>query len=137
MLTELNKWTSDQTNGLIKDLLPPGSITSKTNQVYGNALYFKGAWYDKFDKSDTKFKDFHLLNGSSVSVPFMSNIKDYQYVEAYDGRIGGRRGRRGSPQRRIDFVADHPFLFSIREDKTATVLFVGQIFDPSKSSSSA
>ncbi|CAH8255910.1 unnamed protein product [Arabidopsis lyrata] len=36
--------------------------------------------------------------------------------------------------KRIDFVADHPFLFMIREDKTGTVLFVGQIFDPSNSS---
>lgn len=38
------------------------------------------------------------------------------------------------PPKRIDFVADHPFLFLIREDKTGTVLFVGQIFDPSKKS---
>ncbi|CAN6924449.1 unnamed protein product, partial [Brassica oleracea] len=38
------------------------------------------------------------------------------------------------PPKRIDFVADHPFLFLIREDKTGTVLFVGQIFDPSDKS---
>lgn len=44
-------------------------------------------------------------------------------------------GRGFSSGRRIDFVADHPFLFMIREDKTGTVLFVGQIFDPSKSAS--
>ncbi|CAN7101185.1 unnamed protein product [Brassica rapa subsp. narinosa] len=36
------------------------------------------------------------------------------------------------PPKRIDFVADHPFLFLIREDKTGTVLFFGQIFDPSQ-----
>ena len=35
------------------------------------------------------------------------------------------------PPKKIDFVADHPFLFLIREEKTGTVLFVGQIFDPS------
>ncbi|KAF2567625.1 hypothetical protein F2Q68_00026839, partial [Brassica cretica] len=34
----------------------------------------------------------------------------------------------------IDFVADHPFLFLIREDKTGTVLFVGQIFNTFKCS---
>jgi len=30
----------------------------------------------------------------------------------------------------INFVADHPFLFLIREDLTGTILFVGQVLDP-------
>ena len=30
----------------------------------------------------------------------------------------------------IDFVADHPFLFFIREDGTGTILFVGQVLNP-------
>jgi serpin B len=30
----------------------------------------------------------------------------------------------------IDFVADHPFLFIIREDSTKTILFVGQVLNP-------
>ncbi|XP_057419186.1 serpin-ZX-like [Lotus japonicus] len=30
----------------------------------------------------------------------------------------------------IDFVADHPFLFFIREDFSGTILFVGQVLDP-------
>jgi len=31
---------------------------------------------------------------------------------------------------RINFVADHPFLFLIREDLTGTILFVGQVLNP-------
>ncbi|XP_023753475.1 serpin-ZX [Lactuca sativa] len=31
---------------------------------------------------------------------------------------------------KIDFVADHPFVFVIREDMTGVVLFMGQIVDP-------
>ncbi|KAJ0750737.1 putative Serpin family protein [Helianthus annuus] len=31
---------------------------------------------------------------------------------------------------KVDFVADHPFLFVIREDKTGVVLFMGQVVDP-------
>ncbi|XP_058222740.1 serpin-ZX-like isoform X2 [Rhododendron vialii] len=30
----------------------------------------------------------------------------------------------------IDFVADHPFLFVIREDMTGAVLFIGQVLNP-------
>ncbi|KAI3686746.1 hypothetical protein L1987_80431 [Smallanthus sonchifolius] len=31
----------------------------------------------------------------------------------------------------VDFVADHPFLFVIREDVTKVMLFMGQVIDPS------
>ncbi|AES73939.1 putative Serpin family protein [Medicago truncatula] len=30
----------------------------------------------------------------------------------------------------LDFVADHPFLFLIREDLTGTIIFVGQVLNP-------
>ncbi|KAK9064605.1 hypothetical protein SSX86_015987 [Deinandra increscens subsp. villosa] len=31
---------------------------------------------------------------------------------------------------KVDFLADHPFLFVIREDMTGVVLFMGQVIDP-------
>ncbi|KAF3598967.1 hypothetical protein F2Q69_00036693 [Brassica cretica] len=81
---ELNEWAEVHTNGLIKDLLPHGSLTDQTVVVYGNALYFKGQWEVTFDKSYKKDKEFHLLSGTSVSVPFMRSYKK-QYIHAYDG----------------------------------------------------
>ncbi|KAG7584688.1 Serpin superfamily [Arabidopsis thaliana x Arabidopsis arenosa] len=236
---EVNSWALRHTNGLIKDLLPLGSVTSQTLWIYGNALYFKGAWEDKFDKSMTKHKPFYLVNGKQVHVPFMTNY-ERQYIEAYNGfkvlRLPYRQGDNDTsrqfsmciylpdekdgldnlmekmtctdgfldshipswrvrvgqfripkfkiefgfeassvfndfaldvslhqkamieideegteaaaatalsvapgciafmPPPPINFVADHPFFFMIREDKTGTVLFAGQIFDPSVSS---
>jgi serpin B len=31
---------------------------------------------------------------------------------------------------KIDFVADHPFLFLIREDFSGKILFIGQVLNP-------
>ncbi|KAL5558180.1 hypothetical protein UlMin_034391 [Ulmus minor] len=81
---EVNSWAEKETSGLIKEVLPPGSVDSSTKLVFGNALYFKGAWGEKFDASKTQDHDFHLLNGSSVKVPFMTSKKK-QVVSAYDG----------------------------------------------------
>lgn len=237
---EVNSWVQESTNDLIKDLLPPGSVTNETERVYANALYFKGTWQTPFDDYDTRKRKFNLLNGSTVPVPFMTSDED-QYIAAYDGfkvaRLPFQGGRGDSsrtfamyfylprkkdglvnlveriattpgfldahspscevkvgtfripkfeisfgflvsevfsqlgldsnnlyhkaciridesgveaaaatadeacgcylgmePPKRIDFVANKPFLFLIREDATGTVLFVGQIFDPSQSS---
>ncbi|AES73226.1 serpin-ZX-like protein [Medicago truncatula] len=72
-----------KTNGIIKQLLPSRSVNSLTRLIIANALYFKGVWNDKFDASKTKDYDFHLLNGSSIKVPFMTS-KEEQYIRAFD-----------------------------------------------------
>ncbi|AES68894.2 serpin-ZX [Medicago truncatula] len=81
---EGNLWAEKETNGLIKELLPPRSVDSLTRLIFANALYFKGAWSEKFDVLKTKDYDFHLLNGSSVKVPFMTS-EENQFIEAYGG----------------------------------------------------
>jgi len=50
----VNSWVEHHTNNLIKDLLPDGSVTSLTNKIYANALYFKGAWKRPFEKYYTR-----------------------------------------------------------------------------------
>ncbi|KAM0909084.1 hypothetical protein ACQ4PT_015034 [Festuca glaucescens] len=58
-----------------------GPVDNTTKLVLGNALYFKGAWPEKFDASKTKDDMFHLLDGSSVQTPFMSTTKK-QYISS-------------------------------------------------------
>jgi serpin B len=81
---EVNLWAEKETNGLIKEILPQESVNSLTRLIFANSLYFKGAWNVPFTDKWTYNYDFHLLNGSSVKVPFMtSNLN--QIIEAFDG----------------------------------------------------
>lgn len=81
---EVNLWAEKETSGLVKEILPPGSVDASTRLIFANAVYFKGAWSEKFDASNTKDHDFFLLDGSSVQVPFMSS-KEEQYIRSFDG----------------------------------------------------
>ncbi|KAL3617806.1 hypothetical protein CASFOL_038127 [Castilleja foliolosa] len=80
---EANTWAEKKTSGLIKDLLPSGSVDSSTRVILANAVYFKGAWKQKFDPSLTKDHDFFLLNGRSARVPFMTSYK-MQHISSFD-----------------------------------------------------
>lgn len=84
MANEVNAWAEKETNGLIKELLPSGSVDGSTRLILANALYFKGAWNEKFDASKTRDSNFYLTDGSSVQVPFMTSKKK-QFLRAFDG----------------------------------------------------
>ncbi|KAL1332943.1 hypothetical protein AAHE18_11G064800 [Arachis hypogaea] len=225
---EVNSWAEKETNGLIKEVLPAESVDGSTRLIFANAIYFKGAWNEKFDAQMSKDHDFHLLDGSSVKALFMGEDKRHfsMYMvlpDAMDGvsalleKVSFESGflERKLPHQkvlvgdfripkvhisfeleasnvlkelgvvlpfkggdltemvnsfvsqnlyvfsiyhksfvevnedgteaaaasvvtmkltgsvrfptRIDFVADHPFLFLIREDLTGTVLFIGSL----------
>ncbi|XP_008220716.1 PREDICTED: serpin-ZX [Prunus mume] len=103
----VNSWAEKETSGLIKEILPPGSVDSSTRLIFANALYFKGAWNEKFDASTTKQHDFHLLDGSTVKAPFMTSEKK-QFVSSYDGfTVLGLPYKQGEDKRRFSM---HVFL---------------------------
>ncbi|XP_068480716.1 serpin-ZX [Phaseolus vulgaris] len=99
--SEVNSWAAKETNGLVKELLPAGSVDSTTRLIFANALYFKGAWNEKFDASLTKDHDFHLLGGNSVKVPFMTSKKK-QFIRPFDGfKVLGLRYKQGEDKRQF------------------------------------
>jgi len=61
----INKYVSDKTNGLIDQLLSPGSVDPLTLMVLVNAIYYKANWLNSFEKRLTRRGDFELL-GSSI-----------------------------------------------------------------------
>jgi serpin B len=68
----INDYIYEQTNQLIKDLIPEGSINILTRLVLTNAIYFKADWKNKFNKDSTHDGTFNLLDGSQVTVPMMN-----------------------------------------------------------------
>ncbi|KAF7803115.1 serpin-ZX-like [Senna tora] len=80
---EVNSWVENATKGLIRQLLPSGSLDEDTKLVLVNALYFKGSWDQKFDPSKTSTRNFNLLNGQIIRVPFMTTrfftLDEYYY----------------------------------------------------------
>lgn len=75
----INSWVEEQTRDKIKDLIKPNDLNSLTRLVLVNAIYFKGDWKHKFDKSLTKKEPFHLLSGSTVDVDMMHIKKKFYY----------------------------------------------------------
>jgi serpin B len=77
----INDWVSDQTEGRIKDLIPPGAIDALTRLVLTNAIYFNAAWENPFDKKMTADGQFYLLDGGQVRVPMMKQTESFGYTE--------------------------------------------------------
>ncbi|MCJ7706568.1 MAG: serpin family protein, partial [Anaerolineales bacterium] len=78
----INDWVSEETEERIQDLIPEGVIDTLTRLVLANAIYFKASWSEQFDEGGTRPQDFHLLDGSAVSVPMMHQTATFRYGES-------------------------------------------------------
>ncbi|KAJ8541059.1 hypothetical protein K7X08_001875 [Anisodus acutangulus] len=227
---QVNQWAEKETSGLIKEILPADSVDSATKLIFANALYFKGAWDEKFDASVTKetfdgfkvlglpykqgedrsrfsmyfflpdandglpalvekvssesqflerhlpyqkvgvgefripkfkvsfgFEASNVLKGLGLVLPFsgdgitemvnspvssnlhVSSIFQKSFIEVNEegteaaaaaATAGVIKLRALMVEEKINFVADHPYFFLIREDATGVVLFVGSVLNP-------
>jgi serpin B len=76
----INRWVSDQTEGRIEDLIPPGAVDALTRLVLTNAIYFNAAWEYPFDEDMTADGPFYLLDGGQVTVPMMRQTESFGYT---------------------------------------------------------
>jgi serpin B len=81
---EINTWVSDETQKKIQDLLGENAISPFTRMILVNAIYFKADWLNQFDADRTYDAPFHLLDGSEVTAPLMSQGMTLPYA-AGDG----------------------------------------------------
>jgi len=68
----INAWVSDQTHGKIPTIVPD-AIPPDVVAYLINAIYFKGNWTARFDKSLTRPGAFRLANGAAATVPMMTH----------------------------------------------------------------
>ena len=77
----INGWVSDQTNGLIEELIPEGIINTMTRLVLTNAVHFRASWKYPFDEGNTDDGTFHLFDRSEVTTLFMEQTEEFGYAE--------------------------------------------------------
>ncbi|MFK7956400.1 MAG: serpin family protein [Lysobacterales bacterium] len=84
---QINQAVSEQTEGKIKNLIPPNVLNEWTRLVLTNAVYFNAKWRYTFLESETKTGDFFVEPKQARSMDFMNQISQYRYFES-----GGLRG---------------------------------------------
>ena len=75
----INGWASKETQGKITKIID--EIDPHDRLLLLNAVYFKGQWAHKFDKSRTQQKDFALAGGPVKQVPRMVQSGRFEYFE--------------------------------------------------------
>ncbi|MGD2113491.1 MAG: serpin family protein, partial [Acidobacteriota bacterium] len=75
----INRWAEEETEGRIRDLVPPGALDAMTRLVLTNAIYFKASWKHRFDEARTAEAPFHLPGGGEVRVPMMVQTDSFPY----------------------------------------------------------
>lgn len=81
----INAWVSQKTQKKISKLFDE-PLPSFTKLVLLNAIFFKGTWLNKFDRSKTAKAPFHMADGRSVKVDTMQGTVKAGY--AYSRDIG-------------------------------------------------
>lgn len=68
---QINQWVAEQTNGLIQDLMPVGSVTANTRMAVTQALHFRSPWAQPFHVDQTVPMNFEVSPGNRKMVPTM------------------------------------------------------------------
>jgi serpin B len=73
----INRWVSASTKGKISKIID--NIDPQKVMFLINAVYFKGQWQKRFEKTLTKEQPFYLPGGQKKPVPMMAQSGNYLY----------------------------------------------------------
>ncbi|BFZ18440.1 hypothetical protein BsWGS_21479 [Bradybaena similaris] len=82
--TVINDYVENKTKGLIKDLIPAGSIDPLTLAVVINTFYFNASWQTPFNKEDTKKAPFFPPQGT-IQVDTMFSTRTMNIKRNFSG----------------------------------------------------
>ena len=82
-LDVINKWGSDHTEKMIEKVMSEDEFDPTAVSYLLNAIYFKGAWAEKFDKNNTKDETFKGYE-KEKKVPMMHQEHEFGYTETDD-----------------------------------------------------
>jgi serpin B len=77
----INRWVDDNTGQNIKNLIPSADALIGARLVLTNAVYFKGRWFQPFDKSRTREGDFQVSSNRKIKVSIMNTQDDFRYAQ--------------------------------------------------------
>lgn len=77
----INNWVEEKTHNKITDLLPRSAIRQSTQMILVNALYFKGAWQNPFNKEATVQDTFYVFKKCATDATFMNQSFTGYYYE--------------------------------------------------------
>ena len=85
----INQWIEQQTGHKIKDMIRPddGSVNPWSKLVLINAIYFKGDWEFRFDKSETKKEHFYVTPDRVVKVDMMFQERVFAIIDPLPGVV--------------------------------------------------
>ncbi|XP_043481422.1 uncharacterized protein LOC122510672 [Leptopilina heterotoma] len=75
----INNWVKLSTNNQISSIVEPGGLSSASQLLITNAIYFKGAWLHAFDKKQTRPRCFQTFKNGCQEVHMMESIGKYRY----------------------------------------------------------
>jgi serpin B len=78
---QINEWVADQTDGMIPNLLQPGTLNPYTRLALVDAIYFNGGWQTIFDTNLTTSAPFYVSPTQFVYAPLMEQFETARYYE--------------------------------------------------------
>ena len=76
---QVNNWCSEKTHGKINKIID--KLDPDTVMILLNAVYFKGAWLEQFEKYSTQKLPFYNLGSEEKEVDTMNQISHFRYYE--------------------------------------------------------